>query len=64
LKQETEAQLNSFNQLETNINKKLDSFDSKINICQEIIRGIATLVKMKKNSGTLQQRNRKRSYYS
>ena len=55
---------NDLTHFESGVNKKIDSFEGKLGVCEEMVRGIATLVKMKKLVNNNQKSTRKRSFFS
>ena len=55
---------NKFEDFESGIKKKLDCFDGKLSVFEEMVRGISTLIKMKKAAKIVNQRPRKRSFMS
>ena len=56
--------VNDLANLESTVNKKLDSFDGKLGVCEEMVRGIATLIKMKKSAKIIPKPARRRSIFS
>ena len=56
--------MNDLAVFESNVNQKINSFEGKLGICQEMMKGIATLIKMKKSVKNIQKSSRKKSFFS
>ena len=56
--------VNDLAHFESGVNKKINSFEGKLGVCEEMVRGIATLIKMKKSVKINQKSIRKRSFFS